>query len=169
MFGLVGLVGALVHLAVLSALLFEWGAPFARAHAVATAVAIVANFFLNNIVTHRDRRLRGWRLLPGMVLFFEVCALGALSNFALAKLLYSAGWPWYLAGIIGMGVSSVWNFSVTSALSWQQSFAIARSAAPWNSIVNRWRHDETTEPLRTVLSVPQRFRFSWRPPYCCFV
>lgn len=119
MFGLVGLIGAFVHLAVLSALLFEFTVPFARAHVLATAVAMLANFFLNNLVTHRDRRLRGWRLIPGMALFFQVCALGALSNFALAKLLYSVGWPWYLAGVIGMGVSSVWNFSVTSALSWR--------------------------------------------------
>ena len=119
MFGLVGLVGAFVHLTVLTTLLFQWGVSFVRAHVVATAVAIVANFFLNNLLTHRDRRLRGWKLFPGMVLFFEICALGALSNFALAKLLNSAGCPWYLAGIIGMGVSSVWNFSVTSALSWR--------------------------------------------------
>jgi len=118
-FGLVGLVGVFVHLAVLSALLFQ-GAPFARAHAVATAVAILANFFLNNLVTHRDGRLRGWSLLPGLVVFFEVCALGALSNFALAKLLYSAGSPWQLAGIVGMAVSSVWNYSVSAALSWRR-------------------------------------------------
>jgi len=120
MFGLVGLTGVFVHLAVLSALLFHGGEPFARAQAAATAVAITANFFLNNLVTHRDRRLRGWSLLPGLVVFFEVCALGALSNFALAKLLYSAGWPWYLAGLIGMAVSSVWNYSVTAALSWRR-------------------------------------------------
>jgi len=118
-FGLVGLVGVFVHLAVLSAQLFQ-GVPFARAHAVATAVAILANFFLNNLVTHRDSRLRGWSLLPGMVVFFEVCALGALSNFALAKLLYSAGSPWQLAGTVGMAVSSVWNYSVTAALSWRR-------------------------------------------------
>jgi dolichol-phosphate mannosyltransferase len=118
-FGLVGLVGVFVHLVVLSAQLFQ-GAPFARAHAVATAVAILANFFLNNLVTHRDSRLRGWSLLPGMVVFFEVCALGALSNFALAKLLYSAGSPWQLAGIVGMAVSSVWNYSVSAALSWRR-------------------------------------------------
>ena len=61
MFGLVGLVGVLVHLTVLSALLFQGGASFAHAHAIATAVAILANFFLNNIVTHRDRRLHGWQ------------------------------------------------------------------------------------------------------------
>jgi dolichol-phosphate mannosyltransferase len=118
-FGLVGLVGVFVHLAVLSAQLFQ-GVPFARAHAVATAVAILANFFLNNLVTHRDGRLRGWSLLPGLVVFFEVCALGALSNFALAKLLYSAGSPWQLAGIVGMAVSSVWNYSVSAALSWRR-------------------------------------------------
>jgi len=55
-----------------------------------------------------------------MVVFFEVCALGALSNFALAKLLYSAGSPWQLAGTVGMAVSSVWNYSVTAALSWRR-------------------------------------------------
>ena len=120
MFALVGLAGVFVHLAVLSSLLYQGVAPFARAHAFATAVAILANFFLNNLVTHRDSRLRGWSLLPGMVVFFEVCALGALSNFALAKLLYSAGSPWQLAGIVGMAVSSVWNYSVTAALSWRR-------------------------------------------------
>jgi dolichol-phosphate mannosyltransferase len=120
MFGLVGLAGLFVHLAVLSALLFGAGVPFTRAHAVATTVAILFNFFLNNLVTHRDRRLRGWSLLRGLVVFFEVCALGALSNFALARLLYSAGWPWHLAGVIGMAVTSVWNYSVTAALSWRR-------------------------------------------------
>jgi dolichol-phosphate mannosyltransferase len=120
MFGLVGLAGLCVHLALLSALLFQGGVPFARAQAIATAAAILINFFLNNLVTHRDRRLRGWGLLRGLVVFFEVCALGALSNYALARLLYSAGWPWHLAGVIGMAVSSVWNYSVTAALSWRR-------------------------------------------------
>jgi len=120
MFALVGLAGVFVHLAVLSTLLYQGVAPFARAHAFATAVAILANFFFNNLITHRDRRLRGWSLLPGLLVFFEVCALGALSNYALAKLLYSAGWPWHVAGIIGMTVSSVWNYSVTAALSWRR-------------------------------------------------
>ncbi|HKW99361.1 MAG TPA: glycosyltransferase family 2 protein [Bryobacteraceae bacterium] len=120
MFGLVGLAGVFVHLAVLSALLFRSGTPFVYAHAIATAVAIMANFFLNNVVTHRDRRLRGWNLFPGLIVFFEVCALGALSNFALAKLLYSAGLPWYFAAMAGIAISSVWNYSVTAALSWRQ-------------------------------------------------
>jgi dolichol-phosphate mannosyltransferase len=121
MFVLVGLAGVFVHLAVLAGLLFQAGAPFARAHALATAAAILANFFLNNAVTHRDRRLRGWSLLPGLAAFFQVCALGALSNFALATLLYSEGWPWPLAGMTGMAVSSVWNYSVTAVLSWQRA------------------------------------------------
>ena len=119
MFGLVGLAGVLLHLAVLSVLLFAGGMPFVKAHTIATAVAIVANFSLNNVITHRDRRLHGWRQIPGLVVFFEVCALGALSNFALARLLYSTGLPWYFAGTTGMAISSVWNYSVTAALSWR--------------------------------------------------
>jgi len=120
MFGMVGLVGVFVHLAVLSTLLLGGGQPFGRAHAIATTAAILVNFFLNNLVTHRDCRLRGWSLVRGLVIFFEVCALGALSNFALAKLLYSVGWPWHFAGIVGMAVSSVWNYSVTAAISWRR-------------------------------------------------
>jgi dolichol-phosphate mannosyltransferase len=119
-FGLVGLSGVLVHLAVLSTVMLCAGASFTRAHAIATGAAIVANFFLNNVITHRDHRLRGWHMLSGLLVFLEVCALGAVSNFALARLLYSAGCPWYVAGVSGMVVTSVWNYSVTAALAWRR-------------------------------------------------
>ena len=119
-FGLVGMAGVVVHLGVLSTLHFAAGMPFPRAHAIATTIAILANFFLNNLITHRDRRLRGWNLLSGLLVFFGVCALGALSNFSLARLLYSGGWPWFLAGLSGMAVTSVWNYGVTSALAWRR-------------------------------------------------
>ena len=101
-------------------LLLRSGVAFVYAHAIAASVAIVINLFLSNVVTHRDRRLQGWNLLPGLLVFFQVCALGALSNFALAKVLYSGGSPWFFAGITGMAVISVRNYSASAALSWRR-------------------------------------------------
>ena len=64
-FSLVGGLGLLVHLAVL-AVLFKGGAmSFFTAQTAATLVAMTSNFALNNLLTYRDMRLRGWRLLRG--------------------------------------------------------------------------------------------------------
>ncbi len=57
-FALVGAVGVAIHLAVLTAAR-RAGAPFEAAQVVATLVAMVANFQLNNAITYRDQRLRG--------------------------------------------------------------------------------------------------------------
>src|SRR6516225_5400120 len=79
-FGLVGALGVLVHLAVLSLALKLVGLDFELAQAVATGVAIVFNFQLNNDITYRDQRLRGPRLWRGLLLFIVVCGFGAVAN-----------------------------------------------------------------------------------------
>ena len=60
-FALVGAFGVVVHLAVLQ-LGTGLGLHFLRAQTVATLVAMVANFQLNNVITYRDQRLRGARV-----------------------------------------------------------------------------------------------------------
>ena len=57
-FTLVGGAGVLVHMAVLAALRTAQ-VEFSNAQAVATVVAMVFNFWMNNLLTYRDRRLRG--------------------------------------------------------------------------------------------------------------
>ena len=57
-FTLVGGAGVLVHMAVLAALRAA-AVGFSNAQAVATVVAMIFNFWLNNLLTYRDRRLRG--------------------------------------------------------------------------------------------------------------
>jgi len=61
-FALVGALGVVVHLAVLTAVLKLAGISFESAQAIATVVAMVFNFQLNNEITYRDQRLRGPRL-----------------------------------------------------------------------------------------------------------
>ena len=119
-FVLVGLFGVAIHLAVL-ALCFRYLAlPFYYSQVVATLVAITVNFNLNNAFTYRDRRLRGWTLLRGQLSFYLICSIGAILNFQIAEMLFRLRVPWALAGLCGAVVSLVWNYGVSSVLTWRR-------------------------------------------------
>lgn len=118
-FGLVGALGVLVHLAVLSAGLKFSDLDFESSQAIATVVAMVFNFQLNNEVTYRDQRLRGPRLWRGLLLFMLVCGFGAIANIGIAKTLYDAHTSWTIAGAIGAVIGVVWNYAVSATLVWR--------------------------------------------------
>lgn len=118
LFVMVGLMGVAVHLAVLGALLKGAGVAFESAQIAATVVAMTSNFVVNNAFTYRDRRLRGWAFLRGLLSFYLVCAIGAVINVRVASLVFDAGLLWVLAGMAGAAVGAVWNFGVSSIVTW---------------------------------------------------
>ena len=59
-FAIVGGIGIAVNLAVLNIAMLVWPVSFTLAKSVATFFAMVSNFLLNNSLTYRDRRLKGW-------------------------------------------------------------------------------------------------------------
>lgn len=121
MFLIVGGCGLLVHLAMLGLGYRGLGLPFQTAQTVAVAMAIAFNFFLNNIVTYRDRRLRGWRIPRGLLSFYLVCGIGAVANVGIGTLVHSIGGQnWWLAGIAGALIGAVWNFSASSFVTWRK-------------------------------------------------
>ena len=115
----VGAVGVLVHLAALALLEGVQDASFSTKQWEATAVAMTVNFFLNNRVTYRDRRLRGGALARGLLLFYAVCGIGAAANVGVATLLLNDGvLAWGMAGAAGALITVVWNYAVSSTLVW---------------------------------------------------
>lgn len=118
MFGAVGGIGLFIHLALLAGLLHWIGAAFAFAQAGAVAGSMIFNFALNNEFTYRDRRLRGISWLKGLATFALVCGVGAIANVGGASLLYEAQGEWWLAGLFGATIGSIWNFVGTSWLTW---------------------------------------------------
>ncbi|HEY0794320.1 MAG TPA: glycosyltransferase family 2 protein [Acidisarcina sp.] len=118
---LVGALGVLVHLAVLAPLYLNHRHHFWQAQVIATVAAMTFNFLLNNVVTFRDRKLRGRRLITGLITFYLACSLGAAINVTFASMLMTHGMPWYLAGTLGTGISSVWNYGVNTVLTWRRS------------------------------------------------
>lgn len=119
-FVLVGATGILVHLGILKLALSVFGLQFAAAQALATFVAMTSNFFLNNAVTYRDQRLSGTAALRGLLLFYVICAIGAVSNIGVATWLYSNEPTWWLAGLFGSIVGAVWNYAVSSTMVWRR-------------------------------------------------
>jgi dolichol-phosphate mannosyltransferase len=119
-FSLVGLAGVATHQVCLAILLFGFHLHFLAAQIIATYIAMTENFFLNNLVTWRDRSLSGVRLLSGLASFCFACSFGAWANVILARSLLQSGAPWYLAGIAGIILSSVWNYSVSNLFTWQK-------------------------------------------------
>lgn len=117
-FALVGLFGALVHLAVLGAAMRLTGAPFWTGQIWAVFAAMTFNFVFNNVFTHRQKKLQGLAFLRGLLSFYAVCALGGFANLAVAERLYDSGVVWYAAGFVGAVIGSVWNYSVSSMFTW---------------------------------------------------
>ncbi len=120
LFLLVGAVGLLVHLSVLGVLLYEARLRFAVAQIAATIVAMTFNFLLNNVTTFRDRRLHGAKLITGLAIYYVACSIGAVTNLAFAQFLLNKGSPWYIAGLAGMSISSVWNYGVNTVFTWRR-------------------------------------------------
>jgi dolichol-phosphate mannosyltransferase len=120
LFCLVGTSGLVVHLLVLSLATQLAAIAFGAAQALATVCAITWNFVLNNMFTYRDQRLAGWRFLTGLLRFQVICAIGAVSNVGIATWIYDYDSRWWLAGLAGALIGTVWNFVVSAAFVWRQ-------------------------------------------------
>jgi dolichol-phosphate mannosyltransferase len=120
-FALVGGIGLVIHLCVLWTSLRLLGFSFELSQAAATLIAMVCNFSLNNVLTYRDLRLRGWGFLRGLLSFFLVCAAGAVANVGVGTVLFDQiALPWWAAGVAGAVVGAVWNYAVSGVFTWRR-------------------------------------------------
>lgn len=120
MFSAIGGMGVAVHMAILSALYVGLGTSFIAGQIVATLGALTFNFFLNNALTYRDRRLKGAKgLLLGWLSFAVVCGVGLIANVGIATYLHEVQASyWALSAIAGILVGAVWNFALSSRFTW---------------------------------------------------
>ena len=119
LFASIGAVGLAVHMPVLWGGLHFAALSFGAAQSIATLAAMTSNFFLNNILTYRDQRLRGWRMLRGLLTFYAICAIGATANVGIASYLFNANQTWWVAGVLGVIIGAVWNYAMSSIFTWR--------------------------------------------------
>ena len=120
-FCIVGALGVAVHFSILSLLLHFAHADFLVGQASATVCTMTFNFAVNNVLTYRDKRLRGLRWLRGWLSFNIACGLGACMNVGLATYVNQVTGIWYIAALAGIAVGAVWNYAVTKRLTWARS------------------------------------------------
>ncbi|HJZ29617.1 MAG TPA: glycosyltransferase family 2 protein [Hyphomicrobiaceae bacterium] len=120
LFMLVGASGLIVHLVALQAALSLFGFAFDVAQTCAAYLAMTWNFFVNNLFTYRDRRLRGTAVVKGLVSFYVVCSVGAVANIGVANWIYGGRPTWWLAGTAGALMGAVFNYAASSTFTWRQ-------------------------------------------------
>lgn len=117
-FGLIGLLGVGVHFAALFAAHRLLGWDFVPSQAVATLLAMAGNYTVNNLITYRDRRRRGWAWWSGLLSFGLVCSVGAIANVGVASHQFERDGRWVWAALAGILVGAVWNYAVTAFYTW---------------------------------------------------
>ncbi len=121
LFAIVGGIGVVAHLVMLW-LFLNAGLTFLVSQTAATLAAMVANFTLNNWLTYRDMRLTGWRWLGGLISFCLICSVGAAANLGIADFLFGERHSaWWVAGLAGAVMSLVWNYTMTSIVTWRRA------------------------------------------------
>jgi len=120
LFAMVGSIGLVVHLVALFVSLRLFDAPFPEAQAVGAIVAMTSNFILNNFLTYRDQRLKGFAILRGLLLFYLVCSVGLLANVGVAFSVYDQEPIWWLAGAAGALMGVVWNYAMSGLFVWRK-------------------------------------------------
>ena len=160
LFGMVGALGVGVHLLILRALLRVGGLSFAKGQAITTVIVMILNYVLNNSVTYRDRRLRGWKFWGGLLTFCLACGLGVVANVAISNEAFHRGVPWVLAAFTGLLFSAIWNYGVTSVTTWRQARrsseqrAMRRMQAAANSSATQGgRSGEAELPPKTAKTI----------------
>jgi dolichol-phosphate mannosyltransferase len=128
LFGTIGALGVVVHMAVLASFLGIFGgtpirgqlvSAFEVGQTVAAIVAMTFNFFLNNSLTYADKRLTGFvPLLRGWAKFGLTCGIGLTANVGVAAILVRYGIHEYPAALTGIVIASVWNFALSSKFVW---------------------------------------------------
>ena len=121
LFAMIGGVGLVVHLIVLT-ILVDGGRDaqdFTAAQIAATIAAMASNFALNNEITYRNRRYRGLGKIGGFVIFAALCGVGAIANINVANVLYHWNRGWGLAGLAGALIGVVWNYAASNTFVWR--------------------------------------------------
>jgi dolichol-phosphate mannosyltransferase len=120
LFAMVGSIGVFVHFATLYIVLKGFDQPFAVAQGCGALLAMTSNFVLNNFLTYRDQRLKGFGILRGLLLFYLVCGVGLAANVGVAFSVYAQEPVWWLAGASGAVMGVVWNYAMSGLFVWRK-------------------------------------------------
>lgn len=121
LFVMVGLSGLVLHMLIFTIMMQFMNLNFMPAQTLTTVIVMSSNFFINNAFTYRDKRLKGSKLIIGLLSFCLACSIGAFINVGISTFLYERGMMWLLAAFSGCVIGSIWNYGMTSFFTWKDN------------------------------------------------
>ena len=117
----VGLIGSIFHFSVLYGSM-ESGVVFWQSQAIATVIAMVFNFTINNVLTYSDDRLRGLAFYKGLLVYSLIASVGIVANVSTAQIAYMhLHGHTFIAACMGLVIDVIWRFVVSNRLIWGRS------------------------------------------------
>jgi dolichol-phosphate mannosyltransferase len=124
----VGVIGSSVHFSVLYASL-GLGALFWVSQALATVMAMIFNFSVNNVLTYSSDRLRSATYYKGLFLYTVIASFGIVANVSTAQITYQHFKAHtFVAASMGILIDVVWRFVVSNRLIWGRSSVFRKTA-----------------------------------------
>ena len=118
LFCMVGLSGIFVQLLITGASMFFIN-QFPTSQTLGIIAAMTSNYFLNNSITFKERKLQSFELIRGLFSFYLICSLGAFTNVAIASYIFDFSSNWLISSFIGAIFGAIWNFTLTSIFTWK--------------------------------------------------
>ena len=89
-------------------------------YSLAIWLSMTWNFFVNNAITFRDKRLKGIAMVYGLTGFYFACSIGAILSLFMAVFMKDHLHIHYMvAGIVAALLSSVWNYFASKWFAWR--------------------------------------------------
>jgi dolichol-phosphate mannosyltransferase len=117
----VGLIGLSFHVITLYLLHKKIEIDFLTSHIVATLIAILINYSLNNFLTFYVYNLSGFKWITGFIKYNVFCSYGVFISFSIAKTLTIYDFHWLIAGLLGAFTASIWNFTMSKFIIWKDN------------------------------------------------
>mgnify|MGYP002829862816 CR=1 FL=1 len=121
LFCMVGLSGIFVQLLITGIVMLLIN-QFPTSQTFGIIAAMTSNYFLNNIITFQERKLKSLDLIRGLFSFYLICSLGAFTNMAIATYVFGFSSNWLISSFIGACFGAVWNFTLTSIFTWKSKW-----------------------------------------------
>ena len=119
LFAVTGGSGLIIHLLALSILTSFFALEFLYSQAISTICAMTWNYFVNNQLTFRDRRLKGLPFVKGLVIFYATCSIGAMANIGIASWLFGHDNGAIISGLSGALLGALFNYLIASIFIWK--------------------------------------------------
>ena len=119
-FGFVGSTGVFVQLICFYTLEMFSGLNFEFSLPIAVILAASSNFFINNWLTFRSKRLKNKKLILGLLKFLIVSSLPIFANVGLATSFYNYVAPnSFISQMAGIIIVFIWNYAASSRFVWE--------------------------------------------------